>query len=191
MTASRLTYIHRQSRRETRMTKADQPPSIEDRLSRLENLFANIGETVFAQNDAIAAISSHATAQSNTIDVLVANIQELTENVNTVTNRVDNLYHFTLWLNFRRSPQPPLRRGAKRSPVYQVFRQMVLAIQAERDRQAFREQMSVLAESAAQDRAQAAQDRQQAAIDRQEFRTEIRRIWEYLRDRNGGSSPPQ
>ncbi|MUH00372.1 hypothetical protein F7734_52130 [Scytonema sp. UIC 10036] len=26
--------------------------------------------------------------------------------------------------------------------------------------------------------------------DRQEFRTEIRRIWEYLRDRNGGSSPP-
>jgi hypothetical protein len=38
---------------------------------------------------------------------------------------------------------------------------------------------------------QAAQDRQQAAIDRQEFRTEIRQIWEYLRERNGGSSTPQ
>ncbi len=46
------------------------------------------------------------------------------------------------------------------------------------------------------DRASAAQDRQQAAIDRQEFRNqmeqrqrEIQQIWEYLRDRNGGSSP--
>ena len=35
--------------------------------------------------------------------------------------------------------------------------------------------------------AEAAQDRQQTAIDRQEFRQEIRQIWEYLRDRNGGS----
>jgi ferritin len=52
------------------------------------------------------------------------------------------------------------------------------------ERQAFREQLERLT-------AEAAQDRQQAAIDRQEFRTEIRRIWEYLRDRNGGSSPPQ
>lgn len=43
-----------------------------------------------------------------------------------------------------------------------------------------------LAAEAAQDRQQAAIDRQQAAQDRQE----IRRIWEYLRDRNGGSSPP-
>jgi uncharacterized coiled-coil protein SlyX len=117
------------------MTGAKQPPSIEERLSRLEILFANVGETVSAQND--------------TIDVLVANIQQLTENVNAVTNRVD-----------------------------------ILAIQAEQDRLAFRERMNALAESAAQ-------DRQQAAIDRQEFRTEIRQIWEYLRDRNGGSSPPQ
>jgi len=39
--------------------------------------------------------------------------------------------------------------------------------------------------------AEGAEQRQQAAIDRQEFRTEIRQIWEYLRDRNGGSSPPQ
>ncbi|GAB1544795.1 hypothetical protein NUACC21_74710 [Scytonema sp. NUACC21] len=39
--------------------------------------------------------------------------------------------------------------------------------------------------------AEAAQDRQLAAIDRQTFQTEIRRIWEYLRDRNGDSSPPQ
>ncbi len=37
---------------------------------------------------------------------------------------------------------------------------------------------------------EAAQDRQLAAIDRQTFQTEIRRIWEYLRDRNGGNSPP-
>ncbi|MEC4814274.1 MAG: hypothetical protein SAK29_13515 [Scytonema sp. PMC 1069.18] len=130
------------------MTNA-QPPNVEERLSRLENLFANIGETVLAQND--------------TIDVLVANVQQLTENVNAVTNRVD-----------------------------------ILAIQAEQDRQqaavdrqTFHERMDALASEAAQDRAQAAQDRQLAAIDRQEFRTEIRRIWEYLRDRNGGSSPPR
>jgi len=39
--------------------------------------------------------------------------------------------------------------------------------------------------------AQAAQDRQDAAIDRQRFDTRINQILEYLRDRNGGSSPPQ
>ena len=39
--------------------------------------------------------------------------------------------------------------------------------------------------------AEAAQDRSSAAIDRQEFRTEVKRIWEYLRDRNGGSSQPR
>ena len=38
--------------------------------------------------------------------------------------------------------------------------------------------------------AEAAQDRQQTAIDRQEFRSEIRLLWDYLRSRNGGSSPP-
>ena len=30
---------------------------------------------------------------------------------------------------------------------------------------------------------------QDAERDRQQFQAEIRRIWEYLRDRNGGSSP--
>lgn len=105
------------------MINAGQPPTIEERLSRLETLFANVGEAVLAQND--------------TIDVLVANIQQLTENVNAVTNRVD-----------------------------------ILATQAE------------------QDRAQAAQDRQQAAIDRQEFRTEIRRIWEYLFRQGGNGNTP-
>ncbi|WP_243147345.1 hypothetical protein [Scytonema sp. UIC 10036] len=52
-----------------------------------------------------------------------------------------------------------------------------------------------MAEQAAQDKQQAAIDRQafweQAERDRQEFRTKIRQIWEYLRDRNGGSSLPQ
>lgn len=92
------------------MTNAGQQPTIEGRLSRLENIFANIGETVIAQSD--------------TIDVLVANINQLTENVNAVTNRVD-----------------------------------ILAIQAEQDRQ--------------------------------EFRSEIRRIWEYLLQQGGnGNSPP-
>ncbi len=126
------------------MTNAAQPPSIEERLSRLETLFANVGETVLAQNDAIAAMSAsvqqtnqNVSAQSATIDVLVANIQQFTETVTAVTNRVD-----------------------------------LLAIQAE------------------QDRTQAAADRQQAAVDRQEFNRQIRQIWEYLRDRNGGSSPP-
>ncbi|GAB1544436.1 hypothetical protein NUACC21_71120 [Scytonema sp. NUACC21] len=123
------------------MTNTGQPPSVEERLSRLETLFANVGEKV-VEHDA-------------TIDVLVANIQQLTErvdtltiNVNTVATRVDSL-----------------------------------AEQAAQDRQAFRERTDRLA-------AEAAQDRQQAAIDRQEFRNEIRQIWEYLRVRNGGSSPP-
>lgn len=109
------------------MTNTDQPPSTEERLSRLEALFANVGEKVL-EHDA-------------TIDVLVANIQQLTENVAAVNQRVDALTEQTT------------------------------------------RNINNLAE-------QAAQDRQQAAIERQEFRTEIRRIWEYLRDRNGGSSPP-
>lgn len=109
------------------MTKAGQPATIEERLSRLETLFANVGETV-VQHDA-------------TIDVLVANIQELKETVKTLTEETTR-------------------------------------------------NINNLAE-------QAAQDRQQAAIDRQEFRRQIdqdrqdiRQILEYLRDRNGGSSPP-
>jgi len=40
------------------------------------------------------------------------------------------------------------------------------------------------------DREQAAADRQQAVQDRQAWQAETRRIWEYLRDRNGGSSTP-
>ncbi|KYC35521.1 hypothetical protein WA1_06760 [Scytonema hofmannii PCC 7110] len=66
------------------MTNAGQPPqpqSIEERLTRLETLFANVGETVVG-HDA-------------TIDVLVANIQQLTENLNNLgeqTNRnINNL----------------------------------------------------------------------------------------------------
>lgn len=73
------------------MTNAGQPPGIEERLSRLETLFANVGETVLAQNDAIAAMSANINGQSNTIDVLVANIQQLTENVAAVNQRVDAL----------------------------------------------------------------------------------------------------
>jgi ABC-type transporter Mla subunit MlaD len=45
-------------------------------------------------------------------------------------------------------------------------------------------------EQAAADRQQAAADRQQAAQDRQAWQAETRRIWEYLRDRNGGSNTP-
>jgi uncharacterized coiled-coil protein SlyX len=59
-------------------------PSVEERLSRLETLFTNVGETVLAQNNAIAA-------QSATIDVLVANIQQLTDNVAALGTRVDEL----------------------------------------------------------------------------------------------------
>ena len=63
------------------MTNAEQPSTIEERLSRLENLFTNIGETVLAHD--------------GTIDVLVANINQLTENLNLLaeqTNRnINNL----------------------------------------------------------------------------------------------------
>ncbi|MEC4816720.1 MAG: hypothetical protein SAK29_26150 [Scytonema sp. PMC 1069.18] len=119
------------------MTSA-QPPSISERLSRLENLFANIGETVLG-HDA-------------TIDVLVSNIQQLTERVDTLTVNVNTV--------------------ATRVDALTVHVNTVAT------------RVDALAESAAQ-------DRQQAAIDRQEFRNEIRQIWEYLRDRNGGSSPPR
>lgn len=37
----------------------NQPESIEVRLSRLETLFADIGETVLAQNDAINALTAN------------------------------------------------------------------------------------------------------------------------------------
>lgn len=48
----------------------NQPESVNDRLSRLENRFTNTEQAV--------------AAQSNTIDVLVANIIQLTENVNNL-----------------------------------------------------------------------------------------------------------
>ncbi len=43
---------------------------------------------------------------------------------------------------------------------------------------------------AERDRQEAASDRQQAAIALQAWQAETRRIWEYLRDRNGESSTP-
>ncbi len=48
------------------MTNAGQPPTIEERLTRLETLFVNVGETVAAQNNTIAALE--------------ANIQQTTQN---------------------------------------------------------------------------------------------------------------
>ncbi|GAA6619510.1 hypothetical protein NUACC26_053230 [Scytonema sp. NUACC26] len=125
-----------------------QSPTVEERLSRLETLFTNVGEQVAAHNNTIDVLVANTQAHNNTIDVLVANIQQLTENVAAVNQRIDSL-----------------------------------AEQTNRN-------INNLAEQAAQDRQQAVQDRQQAAIDRQNFRNEIRQIWEYLRDRNGGSSPP-
>ena len=55
----------------------NQPESTEARLNRLETILVNVGETVVAHD--------------NTIDVLVANISQLTENVTRVSNSVDNL----------------------------------------------------------------------------------------------------
>ncbi len=75
-----------------------------------------------------------------------------------------------------------------------------LTLNAERDRQQAaedrqqvaidRQQAALDRQQAILDRQQAAEDRQQAAIDRKIFQTNIERIWEYLRDRNGGSSTP-
>lgn len=148
----------------------NQPPTVEERLSRLEILFSNVGETVLAQNETIAAIGARVDQttqnvdtlresiqqvnqkvddQSATIDVLVSNIQQLTENVAAVNQRVDSL-----------------------------------AEQAAIDRQAWQTEIQ-------RDREQAAEERQQAAVDRQEFRTSINRILDYLQNRNGGSPPPQ
>ncbi|MEC4816747.1 MAG: hypothetical protein SAK29_26285 [Scytonema sp. PMC 1069.18] len=103
-------------------------PTIEERLSRLETLFVNVGEKV-AEHD-------------GNIDVLVANIHQINEETTRNINK--------------------------------------------------------LAEEAALDRQQAAQDRQQAALDRQQLSNSINQlsnsvnqILNYLRDRNGGSPPPQ
>ena len=126
------------------MTNTGQPQPIEERLSRLESLFANVGETVLAHD--------------GTIDVLVANINQLTENVNTLNNNVDSL---TLTVNRTQAQIDNLTIAVDRSTTN------IEALTT-----------------------QAAEDRQLAAIDRQEFRQDIRQIWEYLRDRNGGSSPP-
>ncbi len=119
------------------MTNAGQPLTIEERLNRLETLFTNIGETVLAQND--------------TLDVVVANITQLSENVNRLNNVVDNLAISVNQLST---------------------------------------EVSITTRNIETLSAQAAEDRQQSAVDRQEFRTEIRQIWDYLRDRNGGSSTP-
>ncbi|MUG92329.1 hypothetical protein F7734_07615 [Scytonema sp. UIC 10036] len=96
------------------MTNAGQPPTTEERLSRLETLFANVGEKVLEHD--------------GNIDVLVANIQELSENLRNLseqTNRnINNL----------------IEQAAQ-------DRQ-----QAAIDRQAFRERTDRLAAEAAQDR---------------------------------------
>jgi ABC-type transporter Mla subunit MlaD len=110
-------------------------PTIEERLSRLETLFVNVGEKVAEHDETIAQ-------HDGNIDVLVANIQQLTENVAAVSQRVDELTEQTT-------------RNINR-----------------------------LAE-------EAAEDRSSAALDRQEFRNSINQILNYLRDRNGGSPPPQ
>ncbi len=53
----------------------NQPESINERLTRLESLFTNVGEAVVVQSD--------------TIDVLVANISQLTENLNNLTEQTN------------------------------------------------------------------------------------------------------
>ena len=50
----------------------NQPPTVEERLSRLETLFSNVGETVLAQSEAIAS-------NKQSIDALTANINRLAE----------------------------------------------------------------------------------------------------------------
>lgn len=116
--------------------------------------------------------------------------EDLTRRVDRVEARLDNLVEIARSL----------------VPNAEIQQQNVAQLTATTER---------LAAEAALDRQQAAADRQQAAIDRQEFRTEVRRleaeaaierqnfnrqmeqqqrsiqqILEYLRDLNGGSSPP-
>jgi len=114
------------------------PETSNDRLDRLEAALGRFAELTI-QNT--VRHDEALLAHDNTIDVLVANIQQLTENVAAVTQRVDYLAEQT------------------------------------------NNNINNLAE-------QAAQDRQQTAIDRQRFETRINQILEYLRDRNGESSPP-
>ena len=65
----------------------NQPDSLETRLSRLETLFSNVGETVLAQSEAIAS-------NKQAIDALTANINRLAEQSYTFaeqTNRNINV----------------------------------------------------------------------------------------------------
>lgn len=121
---------------------ANQSPTIEERLSRLETLFVNVGEKVAEHDETIKQHDETIAQHDGNIDVLVANIQELKETVQNLTEQTTR--------NINR-----------------------------------------LAEEAAQDRKIAALDRQEFRNQMEQRQREIQQIWQYLQNRNGGSSPPQ
>lgn len=76
----------------------NQPPTIEQRLSRLENFFVNVGEKVVEHDgniDVLVAniqqLTENVAATNQRIDALTANVQQLTENVTATNTRVDAL----------------------------------------------------------------------------------------------------
>ena len=75
------------------MTQTPETPN--DRLDRLEAALGRFAEltiqNVQRHDEVIANVSESVVAQSDTIDVLVSNISQLTENVNRLNNTVDNL----------------------------------------------------------------------------------------------------
>ncbi len=75
------------------MTQTPETPN--NRLDRLEAALGRFAEltiqNVQRHDEAIANVSESVLAQSDTIDVLVSNISQLTENVNRLNNTVDNL----------------------------------------------------------------------------------------------------
>jgi|GEM_PF-857135 uncharacterized coiled-coil protein SlyX len=149
----------------------NQPESVKARLSRLEILFANSGETVTAQSQAIDALTANVNRNSIAIDALTANVNRnstaidaLTANVNRNSIAID-----ALTANVSQQSDTIDVLVANITQLTENFNN--LSEQTSRNIRNLVEQ--------------AAQDRQQAAIDRQAWQAETQRIWEYLLQQRG------
>lgn len=65
----------------------NQPEPLETRLNRLESMFADVGEVVLAQTDAINALTANVNALSTSINNLN---QQTTANINTLAQQQAN-----------------------------------------------------------------------------------------------------
>ncbi|MEC4816908.1 MAG: hypothetical protein SAK29_27100 [Scytonema sp. PMC 1069.18] len=67
-------------------------PTLEERLSRLETLFTNMGETVLPQHEAIAAMTVSIQRTTQNVDSCTHSIQETTQRVDEQSATIDATY---------------------------------------------------------------------------------------------------